>query len=435
MKKVPISFKAYSIFLTVCASALLFYLVSATPMLSWQHILLFGLLIWLAESFGIDLPKVGAVSVSFALLYAAILLLGPASAALAALSTAVVWRDIKERSSFYRWLANGSLAILDTGIAGLVYLYAHGPILMVKGLSYSDFPWILIPFILCAAAYFLINSSLVSMGIGFLEDISPVNIWLFDCKWAIPNYFALAPLGVILAQIYVKAGPAGIVLLIAPLLIARQTFQVYMELRGAYMGTVKSLVAAVEAKDPYTRGHSERVAEYAEKIARQLHLPEEKIETLKYAALLHDVGKIGITRRILSKPGKLTHAEYRKVEEHPEIGVAIIREIEFLKEVVPAIFHHHERVDGSGYVDGTKGEMIPLMARILAVADSYDAMTSARPYRPALDQETVIEELTTYSGSQWDKILVNALMMGLGLNANPREGEKRKGQMSLVGYI
>ncbi|MEW6189397.1 MAG: hypothetical protein AB1466_04705, partial [Actinomycetota bacterium] len=131
MKKVPISFKAYSIFLTACASALLFYLVSTTPRLSWQHILLFGLLIWLAESFGIDLPKVGAVSVSFALLYAAILLLGPASAALAALSTAVVWRDIKKRSSFYRWLANGSLAILDTGIAGLVYLYAHGPILMV----------------------------------------------------------------------------------------------------------------------------------------------------------------------------------------------------------------------------------------------------------------------------------------------------------------
>jgi len=419
MEIMPKKVKIYSILLFVWAVALLSYLFLTTSGLSWKHILFFGVLVWLAESLGIDLPKVGAVSVSFAILFAVILLFDPLTAVLVSLFTTVVWRDIKQRTSIYRWIANGSIAVFDAGIASLVYYHSGGFSLLARnGLSYSDFPSVLIPLVLCAATYFLINTALVAIAISFFENIYPLNIWLFDMKWLIPNYFALAPLGVIFAQVYIITGIPGIILIVMPLLVAREAFKVYMRLRGAYADTVKSLITAIEAKDSYTRGHSERVAKYSEMIARQLNLSEGKIEMFKYAALLHDVGKIGVAKRILCKPCQLSQDEYKKVQEHPDLGAFILKDVRFLKEVMPAVQHHHEYFNGAGYgddVNNLKGKSIPLVARIVTVADAFDAMTSVRPYRDAMTSLDAAKELRACIDVQFDPDVVDALISALDM--------------------
>jgi len=397
---------------------------------SVEALVFFSFLVFLAENFCIDLPKAGAVSVTFTILLAGIILFGPTLPAIAAIFAAVIWRDIRKGTHPYRWLFNGAQYALTTGVAGLVYVYFGGPVLtsLNRGFVGSDFPVVLLPLTATIVAFFLANTILVSMVIGLAEKMQPFSVWLVNVRWAIPNYFALAPLGLAVAQIYMAVGNIGVMLMIVPLIVARQTFQIFMRLRNAYLGTIKSLIAALEAKDPYTRGHSERVARFAEEIGRQLKLSEEHLETLRYAGILHDIGKIGTARYILRKPGKLTEDEYQRIRLHPESGALILREIKFLSKTVPAIFHHHEHFDGTGYIDGIKGWEIPLLARILTVADAYDAMTSPRPYRAAMADEVACRELINCSGTQFDPDIVQAFLRTMDYNTKKspvKEGQLR----------
>jgi putative nucleotidyltransferase with HDIG domain len=166
---------------------------------------------------------------------------------------------------------------------------------------------------------------------------------------------------------------------------------------------LKALAATIDAKDPYTRGHSERVTEYAQHAARATPgITERDLEHLKYGAILHDIGKIGVDERILRKPGPLTRREKAVMDGHPATGASIVEGVAFLKEALPIIRHHHEHYDGQGYPAGLRGDEIPLGARILAVADSYDAMTTLRPYRPPMSQEQALQELRRCSGTQFD---------------------------------
>lgn len=181
-------------------------------------------------------------------------------------------------------------------------------------------------------------------------------------------------------------------------------------LRESYIATVRALAEAVDAKDQYTRGHSMRVAAYSVAIARELNLSDDEIEGIETAAYLHDVGKIGISDRILLKPGKLTLEEMETVRGHPKIGAKILSPINFPWEIVPIIFQHHERYGGGGYPSKLSYEEIHIGARILVVADSYEAMTSERPYRAALSQQTAIEELKKGSGTQFDPVIVEAFL-------------------------
>ncbi len=432
MQEVPKRCKVYALTIPALASLLLIYLFFAKYQIFWTAILLFGILTLLAESLGINLPRVGAISVSSAILYAVMIVFGPLTAALVAIFTSVTWKDIRERSSGYRYLFNGGESVLATGVAGLVYVYTGGNLMFDRGLILSDFPGILIALTLSLLVFFLLDSILVSVAIALYEDVSPVSIWLLDCKWTFFNYVTLGVLGIALAEIYVKVGGLGIAFLVIPLLVARQDFEVYMNLQEAYMKTVGSLVTAIEAKDPYTKGHSERVAEYAEGTARVLGWSEDKLKTIRYAALLHDVGKIGIAKKILGKDGKLTKEEFKMVQDHPDLGARIVREIQFLKEVIPAVFHHHEALDGSGYLEGLVGDSIPISARVMAVADSFDAMTSARPYRPALDRETAVRELRACSGAQFDNNVVNALLKFLHLESNEEQIDAHQEQLPII---
>jgi putative two-component system response regulator len=173
-------------------------------------------------------------------------------------------------------------------------------------------------------------------------------------------------------------------------------------LKKTHLDSVKVLAGAIDAKDPYTRGHSDRVRKMSMRIGVKMGFSEERLETLVFGALLHDIGKIGIRDEVLQKKGPLTPEEYQYVQQHPLIGVKIVEGIDFFKDKIPMIRNHHEHYDGSGYPDGLIGEVVPLEARIIAVADSFDAMTSLRPHRKAMQVEDVILEMEKRKGRQFD---------------------------------
>jgi putative nucleotidyltransferase with HDIG domain len=195
--------------------------------------------------------------------------------------------------------------------------------------------------------------------------------------------------------------------------IAIGNIELFSSLQEAYLATVRSLAAAVDAKDPFTRGHSDRVALYAKAIAEKLDLSGEQCVALEMAAYLHDIGKIGIREAILLKPGKLDAEEMGQMRHHPLIGANILRPVAFPWPIAPVVRHHHEHYDGEGYPAGLKGEEIPLLARILTVADAYEAMTADRPYRGGRTQDDAIQELYRCQGSHFDPRIVETFIQAL----------------------
>lgn len=205
--------------------------------------------------------------------------------------------------------------------------------------------------------------------------------------------------------------------------IAVSNAKLHEEIHHSFLRTVKALAAAVDAKDPYTKGHSEAVVKYTLEIANELKLPEEDTESLEIAALLHDIGKIGIKEDVLLKPGKLDEEEWRVIKEHPSISAKILGPVEFPEIIMLAVRLHHEQIDGRGYPDGLSHEQIPIHASIIKVADAYDAMTSDRPYRKALSMEVAISELRKGSGTQFHPKVVETFIKIL---EREKESEQRE---------
>ncbi|MFN3420959.1 MAG: HD domain-containing phosphohydrolase [Armatimonadota bacterium] len=185
----------------------------------------------------------------------------------------------------------------------------------------------------------------------------------------------------------------------------------YQRLQETFRGVVRAMAVAVDAKSRWTSGHSIRVTRYAVELAQAIKLPESEIEKVNLSGLLHDLGKIGIPDAILDKPDKLSEEEWKVMKQHPIIGYEMLKDIwQFRGSVLDGVLYHHERIDGKGYPFGLRGEEIPLMGRLLAIADGFDAMTSDRPYRAGMSKEKALEVLTEFAGTQWDKELVKAFV-------------------------
>jgi HD-GYP domain-containing protein (c-di-GMP phosphodiesterase class II) len=197
------------------------------------------------------------------------------------------------------------------------------------------------------------------------------------------------------------------------------------ENRELFLGTVKSLAAAIDGKDPYTRCHSERVSRISMAIAQRLNLPDDECEKIRISALLHDVGKIGIDDSILKKPAALTDEEYEIMKQHPQKGFKIMSQIPGISDFLPGMYMHHEMVDGKGYPQGLKGEEIPMMGRIVAVADTFDAMTTDRPYQRAMKFEDAVERIKDFVGTRYDAAVVAAFAEACA------EGQIRPGSVKL----
>ncbi len=362
-----------------------------------------------AEALPVRLPQDdGSVSVGFAVVYAAVMVLGPASGAMCAALGTISKKEILGEVALEGVLFNRFQLFLAAGCAGKTFVWLGGQV----GNLTSIFA--LLPMIAGAVVYFLLNTSLVTLYLSFGQEISPWNMWLVNFKWAAPHYLALIPLAFLVALSYNMLGWMGVLFFCLPLLLARYSFQRYIDMQEIFLGTITSLSNALEARDAYTSGHAERVSKLAVATAEQLGWPADKVQTLEYVALLHDIGKIGISDEVLKKTGRYTQREYQEMLAHPMIGSRILEDVELLGEGASWVRHHHEWYNGSGYPDAVSGEEIPEGARIIAVADAFDAMVSKRMYNDVLSLDVAIRELRDCSGTQFDARVVEAFIRALG---------------------
>jgi putative nucleotidyltransferase with HDIG domain len=347
------------------------------------------------------------VSASFPVLVAAVILLGPWGAAFVGLTT-VLSRQPADLPLVKR-VFNGAQMSLYGMAGGLVYELLGGD----RVLGSDDFPKALLVVLVTAGVMSVANTCLVG-GIVCLAQRVPLLVALRGGATPMLAHLGYGVFGLMMAVLWgTELGVFATVLVLLPLLVARWAFAQYAEQRQAYERTVRTLVQAVETKDYYTRGHSERVSRGSEMIARELGMREDRVQLLRFAGILHDLGKLGVPTRLLQKSGPLTGDEFEAIKLHPLRGVEMVREIDFLREAYDGIRHHHERLDGRGYPDGLTGEQIPEFARVIAVADAFDSMTSTRSYRSARSVDEAIAELVRSRGTHLDPVMVDALVQAV----------------------
>jgi hypothetical protein len=386
------------------------------PLTRWDRVdllLFFGLaaiqgLIVLTTTF----PKFAespGVPASVALQLAAVLLLTPGAAAasvtLGGLCICLRPGTPRDRMIF---VVSG---IFLTPVAGdAAYIALHGS----RTLMRPEMPAALLPIVGAALALSAVPALLVGTMTVLGGQVRARAAVRDAVRHILPRNVAYGFAGLLAAVLWRNhAQVMATMVMLGPLLVTRWAYAQYSEQRAAHDATVRALVHAVEIKDLYTRGHSERVAKASEMIARRLGMEEERISILHYAAILHDVGKLGVPTRLLQKDGKFDEAELEAIRVHPVRGVDVVRDIAFLNEAYTAILHHHERMDGRGYPTGLSGERIPRFARIIAVADAFDSMTSTRSYRPARSVIDAVAELRACAGSQFDPVMVEAMQDAL----------------------
>jgi putative nucleotidyltransferase with HDIG domain len=291
--------------------------------------------------------------------------------------------------------------------------FAGGFAFAIAGGRFGQFtpPRDFIPLVACAAAYFLVNSTMVSLVIGLTQGPSPWRVWQSNFMRGLLHHLSFLALGGLVVVVYTQVGPWGLALFAVPYLVSRHSFALYVEIRSDLKEFVRALTEVLEEVDPYTRHHSVRVSQYSVRLARGLRLSETQVEEVEYAALVHDLGKIGPQHQhILQKPGSLSQEEQRTLRAHPAAGAEIVAKVRALRRAAEIVRSHHERPDGQGYPYGLRSEDVPLGARILNVADAFDAMTSDRPYRRALSIMAALEELQRGSGTQFDAGVVGCLL-------------------------
>lgn len=407
----PRPFLAFSVLMLGAASAMLSATLPRQTLSFTAGLALLAIAAFVSENYALAVKGYN-ISLGFPLTMSAVLLQGPLAAVLVAVASGVKIDDIKDGTRPIVVVYNVSQLAVISIAAGWSYLAMGGRTLVTNVASplvAADFPRVLLPLLVAAVVCALGNVLLASIGLGLYTKQTPRAVFN-SIAWSVPSLIAMAFVGYLLAQVLainVWAFP----LFVFPLIVARQMYQGYAELSGAYADTVRSLVGALEAKDPYTRGHSERVAAYAVQVGHELRLDRSLIEKLEYAALLHDLGKLSLPTPVLSKASALTDDEFDQVRRHPIRGADMVERIPPLRGLAVFVRGHHERFDGGGYPDGVAGADIALVSRVLAVADAFDAMTTTRAYRNALDFGAAEAELVREAGKQFDPDVVSAFLV------------------------
>jgi hypothetical protein len=377
---------------------------------SWRDIAVLGLLFAFSESTATRLsPGNLSWSANTAATLAGVVLVGPVGAALVGACTAVSLR--RGRSLAQRAFNTGMMA-LTAYSAGRVFVALHGH---VGALTVNSFPDIIEPFAVAALTHVLVNYALLGGVLWLVRNADGAAVVSYPGV-AVRLLFSdlgYGAFGLLIAALWTVVGPFAPVLVLIPLFVARWAVAQFAEQQRAYEATVGALCQAVETKDFYTRGHSDRVSRGSVMIAREIGMRSDRVEAIRYAGMLHDVGKLGVPTRVLQKTGKLTEEEYAAIQLHPMRGLDIVREIGFLDEAMAGIMHHHERIDGRGYPMGLAGDEIPEFARVLAVADAFDSMTSTRSYRGARPTDEAIAELRKWAGTQFDPAFVDAFVAAI----------------------
>jgi HD domain len=389
------------------------------PARFWADLIVLQLLFLVCDSTpALMAARQSSWSPSTAASLAAVVLVGPFGAALVG---AVSVLSLRGPLSLSRRLFNGAMYALSGYLAGEAFValqrsYPPGRPFGPPHPAY--FPALLLPFAAAAVVHVLANHGLMwgvlranrsgrGPVIGQLSMESSLSLLLV-------SDLGFAALGLVLAALWsVLMGWVAAIIVLVPLFVARWAMGQFAEQQRAYAATMAALCQAVETKDFYTRGHSDRVSRGAAMVARQIGMRPDRAEALTFAGMLHDVGKLGVPTKVLRKAGPLTEEEYAAIQLHPMRGLEIVREIGFLNEALAGIMHHHERVDGRGYPMGFAGDEIPEFARIIGVADAFDVITSTRSYRQARSIAEGIAELRKGAGTQFDPVIVDAFIAAL----------------------
>jgi hypothetical protein len=398
------SFKLYYVAMAALGAALAFAYFPGLRPTSWIPLGWWVVFVVAADISAIKLPGGRAyIAVSSSLDYAAIALFGPAAAALVAVVSTSLTQLVIYRRPPHRVLFNMCLFVVTIMAAGYAYQ-------MFGGSDAESLGRLMLPLGMCGLVYFAVNTGAVSFVIALSQNENPWRVWQSTYAWTLTHLVAFVPLGALIVVVFNVVGLPGVALFLLPLLLARYTFKLYTDMRQEHLETVRALTSAIDASDPFTRGHSERVTGYAVAIARELGLSEQRVMTIEYASLIHDMGKIALQHDILLKPGKLTEDEWKVMKTHPQTGANIVSDLGFLRGARDVVLYHHERFDGRGYPHGLSGEEIPLEARIVKVADAFDAMMSDRPYRASLGLESAIGELERGKQTEFDPAVVDAFV-------------------------
>lgn len=398
------AFRAYYVSVIALGVALAYVVFPQARLGNWPELLWWVVFIVVADLSPIALPGANAdITVSSTLDYAAIAIFGPVPAAIIEVISSLITQLVIGRRPLYKVAFNVCLFVITMLSSGYVFS-------LLGGGSAETLPELLIPLGACGLVYFVVNTGGVSVIVGLTVGLSPWRVWQRTYSWTLVHLVGFVPLGALIVVVYRVVGISGVMLFLLPLLLARYTFKLYSDMRQVHMDTVRALTSAIDASDPFTRGHSDRVLTYATAVARRMGLSERRVETIRYASLLHDIGKIAIQHDVLLKPGALTDAEWEEMKSHPRTGARIVADLKFLRGAHEVVLHHHERYDGTGYPDGLRGDETSLEARIINVADSLDAMLSDRPYRKALEPSVAVKELREGAGTQFDPAVVRTLL-------------------------
>jgi hypothetical protein len=349
-------------------------------------------------------------SPSWAATLAAAVLLGPAAAAFVG---AMSLLSVRPEPQLGERLFNGAMHALSGLAAGTAYLAINRSV----GLPQSPhFGRTLLAFAAAAVVHVAANHGMIWVikRLNGASALAGAEAGESSLVLLLASDLGYASLGLVIAALWQTMNWFAAVIVLVPLFVADWAMAQFTEEQRAYTATMNALCQAVETKDYYTRGHGDRVSRGAVMIARQISMSAARTEAIGYAGMLHDVGKLGVPTKVLQKTGPLTEDEFAAIQLHPMRGLEIVREIGFLFEALNGIMHHHERIDGCGYPMGLAGHEIPEFARVIAVADAFDSMTSARSYREAKSIDQAVAELRRGAGTQFDPVMVEAFIGALG---------------------
>lgn len=395
------------------------YVLTWTGVELWNELQLMVCLVILCticRSLPIYITRNYALDVSVLAIVAAVLVNGPYAAVVVSLVSMLFTMEYDDGTKTYHHLFNTSLIKSSFNNANYVLsILIPGVLILRLGFvpGVLQFPGVIAPMIVFTLLTFVINLATL-LGLFLLDR----RITMLDCKAAmrglLPNVLAAMPLGLFTGILFTQEhGYWVAVIMLLPLMLARHAWKLYLDSQVQHLRLIQAFVSSMEAKDKYTEGHSRRVSDYAERIALMKGLRPQQVEIIKTAALLHDIGKIGISDAILQKPARLSEQEFSIIKTHPEIGVGIVERVGLQKEIIEIIRHHHERYDGTGYPDGLDHTGLSLGAEIMAVADSYDAMTTERPYRKGMPREVAFQQLNAGKGTQYNPELVDLLIAAI----------------------
>ena len=365
-----------------------------------------------ASALPVQLPRGTVVSVAAAPILGAAILGGPLAGAAVGVIGTIDSRELRGRIPWYGTVFNHALLAISGTLAGVAFAVSAD---LFGGPGFSFFS--VQSFVAAAFAglvFFTVNWSLALAAVSARTGLPIRTIWSQDLSAVAISLVGLIPIAWLMAETFLLPNGIGwwaTPLFVVPLFTTRLAYARYVETRELFEQTIEALSKAVDARDPYTRNHSSRVSHIAEAMCREMRLPENEIERIKWAGLLHDIGKIGIRDNVLLKEGPLDKSERILMNQHPTIGAEIVAPASQLATEAPLIRAHHEWINGSGYPDGREALDIPRGSRILTIADAYEAMTSSRPYRKVpLSHEQAVDQLERFSGIQFDPEIVPILV-------------------------